>query len=417
MNARATAARRGLRVAYVLWNNPAPSELFIQREMDGLRRLGVVIDVLVLDPPHGRDAAPHPTGPFHAPPWFHPARLRAFGLPFRTPGRFARLLAGLARVGFAGGAKGPARAVRMGWLAAFFLASEIPPPDLVHAHFANLPTVFARLFAFALAKPWGFSVHAHDLYAESLPLADHLRECSHVLTCSHVAARELRGRIRGELRGKVRTIYHGLELGSWRRCGRREQRSRACILAVGRLVPKKGFHVLIEACGLLRMEGLDFECDIVGEGPERGALQRRIHERSLADRVRLAGWHSEAELQERYRRSSVLAVPSVVAADGDRDNIPNTLVEGLLMEVPVVASDLPAIREVLAPERAGILVPPGDPQALSTALLEVCTRAEVDSELCGRARAYAESHFDLSRTSLRLKEIFALAAAPEARDR
>lgn len=405
----AIAGPAGLRVAYVLWNHPAPSERFIRREIEGLRRIGITIDVLALDPSPRVAEAP---GAVHrAPGWLHPARWRALTLAFRHPARCVRLLEGVARVARMDGWKGLVRAVRMGWLAAYFLSrAEVPRPDLVHAHFANLPTVFARLWAGALDRPWGFSLHAHDLYAERLALAERVRDCSYALTCSHAAERELRGRIPLDLHPRVQTLYHGIEVDAWRRRTARAPAATARILAVGRLVPKKGFQVLLDACGRLVERRLDFECELIGDGPEREALLRRIRERSLTDRVRLLGWLPETELRERFERASVLAVPSVVAPDGDRDNVPNVLVEGLLMEVPVVASALPAIDEVLSPEGLGLLVPPGDPEALSAALHEVCTREELASGLCERARSYAESRFDLRRSSERLKELFASVA-------
>jgi glycosyltransferase involved in cell wall biosynthesis len=174
------------------------------------------------------------------------------------------------------------------------------------------------------------------------------------------------------------------------------------IVAVGRFERKKGFPVLVAACDLLCRRGILFRCELIGQGPEERTLREQIEAFNLSSQVHLIPWQTPEQLRAAYCGASVLAVPSVVADDGDRDNIPNVILEGLACGLPVVASSLPAINDVFGPAAAIELVPPGDPDLLAQALLRVCSDPLLTAGLRQRGRDVLHQHFDRENNNRQL---------------
>ncbi len=143
---------------------------------------------------------------------------------------------------------------------------------------------------------------------------------------------------------------------------------RPLILTVARLVEKKGLLYLLRACRALRDQGYGFDCRIVGEGPLRATLEQHIHELGLTDTVELAGAETHERVIEMYQQATLFALPSVVAENGDRDGIPNVLVEALYLRVPVVSTPVSGIPELIRSESNGLLVPERDHAVLANAI-------------------------------------------------
>jgi glycosyltransferase involved in cell wall biosynthesis len=188
------------------------------------------------------------------------------------------------------------------------------------------------------------------------------------------------------------------------------------ILAAGRLVEKKGFDILVDACARLRDRGVAFTCAIAGDGPLRSTLERQVADRSLGGVVTLRGWTPPGALALAMREATLLAVPSRVTEGGDRDGIPNVILEAMSAGLPVVASATSGIPEAVEHQTTGLLVPEGDASALAeaiAALLEDAPRAAA----MGRAgRVRVMERFDLAASSRQLAALFADApvSAPGA---
>jgi glycosyltransferase involved in cell wall biosynthesis len=179
------------------------------------------------------------------------------------------------------------------------------------------------------------------------------------------------------------------------------------ILAVGRLVEKKGFDQLVEACARLRDTGVEFECLIVGEsGSASASIRRLIDERGLGHRVRVQGPVTQVELRELYARAHVFALPCQVMEDGDRDGFPNVLAEAMAMGVPVVSTAISGIPEMIEDGTHGLLVRPRDPLGLAVALRRLLTDAGLHDALAAAARARICDRFDSRRTTIALHELF-----------
>jgi glycosyltransferase involved in cell wall biosynthesis len=274
----------------------------------------------------------------------------------------------------------------------------------LHAHFGTVATTVARLAAGLAGVPYSFTAHAKDIFHESVDPADLSRKlagANAVVTVSDYNLGVLR-RMCPE--ADLRRVYNGLDLRRFRFSDPRDRPRR--IVAVGRLVEKKGFADLVDACVLLARRGTDFRCDIVGTGQLEQDLLNRIQASGVGDRVRLLGPRPSAEVRRLMEGAAVLAAPCVVARDGNRDGLPTVLVEAMALGTPCVSTDVTGIPEVLRDGRTGLAVPQRDPAALAEALSLLLDDADLRSRLAVAARELVEQRFDLERNAALVREAF-----------
>jgi glycosyltransferase involved in cell wall biosynthesis len=292
-------------------------------------------------------------------------------------------------------------------------------PDVrhLHAHFAHGTTTVTWLAATITGLPFSFTGHAKDIYARSLNPAGLLRRkllaARFAVTCTEANRRHLKA-IAPE--AVVHRVYHGLNAdfaGLLDGDGAPPPPPHALrLLGVGRLVPKKGLDVLVEACGVLAREGVEFEAVIAGPDDTAGSdIRRRIAELGLDGRLRLEGQLSQAELYEQYRRAFALCLPCRVMEDGDRDGIPNVLVEAMACGTPVVTTPISGIPEVVRDGVNGLLVAPDDPLALADAILRLWRDPELARSLGARGRQTVARELDGNRLGHALADLFQDALA------
>jgi glycosyltransferase involved in cell wall biosynthesis len=177
-------------------------------------------------------------------------------------------------------------------------------------------------------------------------------------------------------------------------------------VGVGRLVEKKGFVDLIEACAILADEGRTFTCQIVGTGEKEVELRMRIAHLGLEDRVELLGPRPQSELVRLVHDAAVLAAPCVVGADGNRDGLPTVLLEAMALGTPCVSTDVTGIPEVIRGGETGLVVSQGDPGALAAAIGRLLQETDLRVRLADRARRLVEAKFDVNRNAAQLREVF-----------
>jgi glycosyltransferase involved in cell wall biosynthesis len=194
-------------------------------------------------------------------------------------------------------------------------------------------------------------------------------------------------------------MYHGIDRSVFHPSQRRARGSDDAprVLAVGRLRAKKGLDTLIDACRLLHERGCRVRCEIVGYGEEHDALAHRIENAGLGRHVRLAGKLAREQVIDAYARADVFVQPSRITADGDRDGIPNVLLEAMAMGLPVVASAVSGIPEVVRDGVNGLLVPADAPLALADAIERVLARPQEAAALGRAARESVADGFDNDR--------------------
>lgn len=263
----------------------------------------------------------------------------------------------------------------------------------LHAHFANGPAAVAFVAHLVAGVPFSFTAHAKDLYTSNVnSLAERSAAASFVATCTGANGDYLRNVV-GVDPKKVKVFPHGIALSRFATVPRRPQPGR--IVSIGRLVPKKGFSVLVKACRLLTNRGVSVDCVIVGDGPLRSELKGQIVNLGLSGRVRLEPGRPQAELLDLLGSAEVFALAPTIQADGDRDGIPNVLLEAMAAGLPVVSTDISGIPEVLTDRRTGRLVPPEDPEALADALQTLLGDPIRRQSLGDAAQAHAWATFGL----------------------
>jgi glycosyltransferase involved in cell wall biosynthesis len=257
--------------------------------------------------------------------------------------------------------------------------------------------------------PFSFTAHAKDIYVKTPPelLRTEAQEAKAVVTCTEYNRKYLVDQIGLSVNGKLHCIYHGLDLSQFRfQWPRLSQSGSPTILSVARLVEKKGLNDLIAAADILRSRGRSFQVEIIGEGPLRQSLETQIKQLDLSGHVKLVGSQPHDSVCRAYERASVFALPCIVAADGDRDGIPNVLPEAMACGVPVVATPVSGIPELIESEQQGLLVPPNNPADLAVALERLLTQPELCGRLAQAARQRVANHFSLERGSTRLLALF-----------
>jgi colanic acid/amylovoran biosynthesis glycosyltransferase len=380
-----------VKIAYVTRQYPELSETFVTEELRALRELGH--DPFVFAPYRGN-------GELGGAP---AARYLA---DFATRDRVAGLarLASRRPIGLARAILDPAGrfgepAIEMASFAA--LAGPASRARHIHAHFATDPTTLAARLSALSGVPFSFTAHAYDIFIQWDRLEEKLERAAFAVTISEYNRRYISERVPEHAASKLHVLRCGVDLERFRRT--RPYDPSGPVVAVGRLVEKKGFEQLVRAAALLPGSARP-EVLIAGDGPQRELLERLISE--LDAPVRLLGALGHDEVRSLYEGASALAMPCVVATDGDRDGLPIVVKEAMALELPVIGTTEVALPEEVGPDR-GVLVPPRDVDALAEGLArlwEMPGRERVEMGHAGRA--FAEAELDLRKQTEKLVALF-----------
>ncbi|MFQ5570222.1 MAG: glycosyltransferase family 4 protein, partial [Rhodothermales bacterium] len=276
----------------------------------------------------------------------------------------------------------------------------------LHAHFATSATTVARLAAHFAGISYTFTAHAKDIFHESVQPDDlrrKLRDAAATITVSDYNTSYLHEHY-GMAASRVRRIYNGLELSTFPYTAPDDRPPQ--IIAVGRLVEKKGFADLIDACALLARRGLRYTCQIIGSGLLEADLRARIVQLGLQDQVRMPGPRPQRDVIDHIRQAAVFAAPCVIGQDGNRDGLPTVLLEAMALGTPCISTDVTGIPEVLRDGETGLMVPRHHPEALADALERLLFDASLRTRLAGQARRLIEAEFDIHRNAARIRSVF-----------
>jgi glycosyltransferase involved in cell wall biosynthesis len=293
-----------------------------------------------------------------------------------------------------------------GGLCGFHLARRFVAEKITHIHapWACGPATAAWVASHLTGIPFSFTGRAHDVFTPDSLLAAKIRDALFVRCESRAVLRHLQ-----ELAGgdgtKLRLTYNGVPLSA---AGLAPvlMRPPYRLLALGRLVGTKGFAVLLEACRVLKDAEVDFHLTLAGSGAEGGRLRRLARNLGLASRVSFPGFIPYDRVGGLFQETDVFIMPSIIAKSGNRDGLPTVILEALLHRVPVVATDVAGIGEVIEPGKTGLLVPPTDPAALAAAVLQLFGNRDAALEMAARGRARVLQDFEAERNHRLVLRLF-----------
>jgi len=275
----------------------------------------------------------------------------------------------------------------------------------VHAHFAGMAARTAFWIHRFFPVTFSFTAHANDVFVPrpfEIGLDKLVDPARVIVTETDYAAQFLREQFpkRADI---VHRIYNGLDLAEF---GRADfSGTPPLIVAIGRLIAKKGFANLIRACGLLAQSGKAFQSEIIGEGLLENELRTQIEKLNLQDRVTLSGAKPQQELRQRLATANVFVLPSVVDAQGGMDNLPTVIMEAMAAGLPVISTAIGGISEMVVQNETGFLVRPGDPAELTGAIEKVIDDRQLAQRLGQAGYERARELFSIEKNA---RELFAL---------
>lgn len=416
------SSSEAVRVGYVIKRFPHLSGTFVVNELLALERHGVPLEVFSLHAP--REEPRHAMlGELRCPITY----LDRAGLSteLAVPGGLGRTESDLPSLLGAGG--GDAFAELPGRSARELIALHLQATTLallvrarrithLHAHYMSDPAAVAMLAARVAAIPFSFTARARDIHhrygdsaVEDEARRRKLAAAAFALTVSERDRAHLRA-LAPEHAARVHRLHKGVDL---ERLRPRAGASAGRLVAVGRLVERKGFEHLVEACALLRSAGKTFRCELIGDGPLREALLERIAARDLEGCVTLHPAMAQEKAFERMRCAACVVLPCVVASSGDRDGLPTVLLEAMAFARPVVTTAAGGGEEIVEHGRTGLLVPPARPAALARAIASLLDDPSRARALGRAGRARAERLFSLERNAGRLARGFVAGGPPD----
>jgi colanic acid/amylovoran biosynthesis glycosyltransferase len=399
-------------IGYITDQYPATSHTFIQREVGALRACGVDVRTFSIhragaDHVHSRADRQE----FESTYSLLPVRMRHLlaahlTAAVRHPRAYAQTAVDAMRL--------PASGLRGRLWQLFYLAEAIllwwrcRPLGVrhMHAHFTSPAADVAHLFGRFMRRTavgrgsWSFTAHGADITAaDARVLAAKVRDADFVVCVSDYGRSQLMALVEEEHWNRIHVVRCGVDLASYSSGDVRRANGVPSILAVGRLVPLKGHGVLLEAIARLTRVGQPVRATIVGDGPHRAALERRARSLRVADRVSFTGTVGQDEIGGYYERADVFCLPSFI------EGIPVVLLEAMASGVPVVASRITGIPELVEDGTSGVLVAPGRSDLLAAALRSLLADTGRRAELAEQARRRVARDYELSGSAERLRAL------------
>jgi glycosyltransferase involved in cell wall biosynthesis len=411
-------------VLFILKGYPRLSETFIAQEIRALELRG--LDIRIASLRHPTDRTVHPIHrEIRAPVVYLPEYL------YQEPLRVLRSWWRVRRLpGYLDARRAwlkdlrrdltPNRVRRFGQ--ALVLAHERPPDvSWLHAHFIHTPGSVARYAGLLSGLPWSCSAHAKDIWTTpAWEKREKLADAAWAVTCTAHGRDHLAGL--APAADRVRLVYHGLDFGRFgspedfpaeRRRDGRNPADPVVLLSVGRAVEKKGFDILLDALAGLP-KTLSWQLVHIGGGPDLPALKQQAQRLGFADRIRWLGGQPQDVVLQHYRAADLFVLASRIAADGDRDGLPNVLLEAQSQRLAVIATRVSAIPELVQHDITGLLVDPSDAAALRAAMQQLIADPSRRAELAAAAFERVHRCFDLQVCVDALAERFGLTAAADA---
>jgi glycosyltransferase involved in cell wall biosynthesis len=406
-----------MRLGYLYSRYPVISQTFCDAEMLALERLGIELEIGSVYPPLTSLRHEH-ISRLRAPVRYAPPQeiLKIWEKDAKTTGTWPGALVDQHEQKYGPSFKAEQRARNALYFADLFARNGV---DHFHVHFANR-AAHTAIFLKEISKiPFSVTAHGQDFMKE-LGNDDLLREicaAAEFVAAETDYSRELLCQRCPDSTGKIYRVYNGIDLEFFPVPYPARANPVPRIISVGRLVAFKGFENLIDACGELARRGLDFTCEIIGDGPLRDDLQVTIDKLKLSPQIKLLGSLSQGAVIEKLRVADIFALASVTDRQGASDVFPTVIIEAMAAARPVVSTRLAGIPELVAHGETGLLVAPGDTSALAQALAELIRDPELRSRYGRSGRVRTEQHFRIEHTVVPLLQLFETASTKSGQRR
>ncbi|MBI5683463.1 MAG: glycosyltransferase [Verrucomicrobia bacterium] len=397
------------RTAYVLLWFPKPSETFVFREVINLRKAGLLLKVFTL---YGELTRALSGEMRAASADVERLGVRHLGCVLagvlhwwrRDPKRTVALIRevlwrrwhGLEKTGES----------LWAFLCAFHLARRFEEERIEHIHapWAGGPATAAWVASRLTGIPFSFTCRAWDIYPPDSALSDKLRDAAFVRSETQANIKHLAASC-GADTAKIHVTYNGVPLTTHAEAAV-TMKPPYQLFAMGRFVGKKGYEFLLRACKLLADDGVDFHLTLAGDGPRAFQLKRLAHKLGLGGRVSFPGFVAYDDVSDLFRAADIFIMPSVVHASGDRDGIPTVIMEALTHRVPVIATSVSGIPELIEDGVTGLLIPEKDPAAIARAVKRLASDRSSALALAERGRAKVRDLFNPERNHKKVLELY-----------
>jgi len=285
-----------------------------------------------------------------------------------------------------------------------------------HAHFAHSPTSVALFASKLCGLPFSFTAHAKDIYTSDIrQLQEKIARANFVVTCTEYNRRFLRELV--AVGQSIYRVYHGIDVELFVGSSTvREPVPPYRILSIARLVEKKGLPTVFQALRHLLDQGYSFRYTLIGDGEERRPILSHLHRLGLESVCNVLGTQPHERVIEEYREADLFVLGCQVASNGDRDGIPNVFLESMAMGVPVLATRVSAIPELIEDGRTGVLVNPGQPEAMAQSMVRLLVDGNLRKRIITAARRRVREEFNNRRLIHDLAEIFGQAGIQRQRE-
>ncbi len=402
-------------LGYVLKGYPRISETFISNEILRLEQLGFHIVIFSMRKPrenYSHDSVKQIVADVHYLPTHLFRNIFQLLLPniihaVRFPRRYWRaLILALSRYCRTFKIATFKHLFQAGYMVEKFINREYKL-DHLHGHFAHSPTSVTMFAAVLADLPFSFTAHAKDIYtSQQQQLREKIDRAEFVVTCTGYNDDYLK-KIATLTTTPIYRVYHGIDTSLFHSQGARIACSPPYnLLTVARITEKKGLPTLYQALARLRDKGIDFRHTLIGDGDDRDKILELINELNLSDRCSWLGAQTHKEVLNHFRKSDLFILSCQIAKNGDRDGIPNVLVESLAMGVPAISTDVSAIPELIRDNLTGKIITPENSKAMADAIENLLRDSVLRQTIMAAGKKQVKEHFDNTRLTAKLGDIF-----------
>ena len=395
-----------IRIAYIIEKFPSPTEFFILNEVLELERRNFELYILVLRKQKKYLNVPElkhlKSSIIYLPKFYF---IFPFFSVFFSPYSFLRF--SLSNIHFP--VSGFLKFVRNLFIC-FFFASKLKSKNIchIHAHFAFLSVDIACQLAKLQGIKYSLTTHAQDIYTNEQKIKQVIDDARFTLTCTKYNRDYLNNITQFKYKDKIFTNYHGIDPLKWQLNNLQKElnNSEICILSIARLVEKKGLIYLVEAIHILIKKGYKVKCSIIGEGPLKETLENHIKDNRSHQYVYIIDFIEQTEVKKYFITSDLFILPCIIAQNGDRDGLPNVILEAMIMGVPVISTPVSAIPEIIEDRVTGILVRKNNANAIADAILELKNDRELYNKIVENSRRKLREEFTIESCTSKLIESF-----------